>query len=105
MERKLKAAEDSALKRMQAISDAKDTVRPWVGEVRANLAQDDAASIFGAALDALGVDRRGTPRQAWEGMFRVAVAAQAGSGRRTADDALPDDLPEREALSRITPME
>lgn len=105
MERKLKAAEDSALKRMQAISDAKDTVRPWVGEVRANLAQDDAASIFGAALDALGVDRRGTPRQAWEGMFRVAVAAQSGSGRRTADDALPDDLPEREALSRITPME
>lgn len=105
MERKLKAAEDSALKRMQAISDAKDTVRPWVGEVRANLAQDDAASIFGAALDALGVDRRGTPRQAWEGMFRVAVAAQSGSGRRTADDALPDDLPEREALSRITPQE
>ena len=42
MERKLKAAEDSALKRMQAICDAKDTVRPWVGEVRANLAQDDA---------------------------------------------------------------
>lgn len=105
MERKLKAAEDSALKRMQAISDAKDTVRPWVGEVRANLAQDDAANIFGAALDALGVDRRGTPRQAWEGMFRVAVAAQSGSGRRTADDALPDDLPEREALSRITPQE
>ena len=105
MERKLKAAEDSALKRMQAITDAKDTVRPWVGEVRANLARDDAASIFGAALDALGVDRRGTPRQAWEGMFRVAVAAQAGNARRTADDALPDDLPEREALSRITPME
>lgn len=105
MERKLKAAEDSALKRMQAISDAKDAVRPYVGEIRAILAQDDAASIFGAALDALGVDRRGTPRQAWEGMFRVAVAAQSGSGRRTADDALPDDLPEREALSRITPME
>ena len=54
MEQKLKAAEDSALRRMQSISDAKDAVRPYVGEVRANLAQDDAASIFGAALDALG---------------------------------------------------
>lgn len=105
LDRRLKAAEDRALKRMQAISDAKDMVRPYVGEVRANLAQDDAASIFGAALDALGVDRRNTPRQAWEGMFRVAVAAQSGNARRTADDALPDDLPEREALSRITPME
>ena len=105
MEQKLKAAEDSALRRMQSISDAKDAVRPYVGEVRANLAQDDAASIFGAALDALGVNRAGTPRQAWEGMFRVAVASRTGNGSRTADDALPDDLPEREALSRITPME
>lgn len=105
MERKLKAAEDSALKRMQAISDAKDAVRPYVGEVRANLARDDAASIFGAALDALGVDRVGTPRQAWEGMFRVAVAAGPAHDRQTADDSLPDDLPGREALSRITPME
>ena len=105
MERKLKAAEDSALRRMQAICDAKDAVRPHVGEVRANLARDDAASIFGAALDALGVDRKGTPRQAWEGMFRVAVAAASGSDRRTAEDAMPDDLPGREALSRITPQE
>lgn len=105
MERKLKAAEDSALKRMQAISDAKDAVRPYVGEVRANLARDDAASIFGAALDALGVDRVGTPRQAWEGMFRVAVATGPAHDRQTADDSLPDDLPGREALSRITPME
>lgn len=105
MERRLRAAEDSALRRMQAISDAQATVRPWVGEVRANLAQDDAASIFGAALDALGVDRRGTPRQAWEGMFRVAVSAQSSSGRRTAEDALPEDFPAREALARITPQE
>lgn len=111
MERKLKAAEDSALKRMQAISDAKDSVRPYVGEVRANLAQDDAASIFGAALDALGVDRKGTPRQAWEGMFRVAVTAGGRAltppwaDAAAASDALPDDLPEREALGRITIMD
>lgn len=113
MERKFKAAEDSALKRMQVISDAQTDVRPYVGDVRVNLAQDDAASVYGAALDALGVDRKGTPREAWAGMFRVAISAGAHAhtltpawmGASTANDALPDDLPEREALGRITPMD
>lgn len=107
MERKLKAAEDRALKRMQVISDALADVRPYVGDIRANLARDDAASIYGAALDALGVERKGTPREAWAGMFRVAIAAPGhmSAARETAEDALPEDLPEREALGRITPMD
>ena len=105
MESRLKAAEDSALRRMQAINDAKDDVRPHVGEVRTNLARDDAASIYGAALDALGIDRRGTPREAWAGMFRVAVRQEGRQRALAAEDALPDDLPEREALARITPLD
>lgn len=76
----VKAAMDAALARRgflsadryQAILDAKDAVRPLVGEVRVDLARDDAADVYGAALDALGIERKGHPRTAWRSMFQMA---------------------------------
>ena len=86
-EETIKNASDAALSRMQALWDAQAEVRPHVGELRINLARDDASTVYGAALDALGIDRRGQPRAAWRGMFQVAVARSGGS--RLAQDAAP----------------
>lgn len=85
-------ASDAALRRFQSVLDAQAEVRPHVGEMRINLAHDSADTVYGAALDALGVDRKGTPAAAWRGMFRVAVRAQNPGPQMAADAALPKTL-------------
>lgn len=84
----VEAASDVALRRMQSLWDAQAAVRPYVGELNVKLARDDASTVYGAALDALGIDRSGQPRAAWRGMFQVAVAQKSG-GPRLAQDAAP----------------
>lgn len=84
----VEAASDVALRRMQSLWDAQAAVRPYVGELNVKLARDDASTVYGAALDALGIDRHGQPRAAWRGMFQVAVAQKSG-GPRLAQDAAP----------------
>lgn len=102
-EKVAQTASDAALRRFQAILDAQAEVRPHVGEMRVNLAQDSAASIYGAALDALGVDRKGTPAAAWRGMFRVAVARGRESAPALAQDAAPAKGP-LAGLNNITTL-
>lgn len=72
---------DAALQRIQRLTDAQQAVRPHVGEIRVNIARDSAETVYGAALDALGVDRRAYPPSAWRGMFDVAIRA---AGRKSA---------------------
>ena len=89
-EKVAQTASDAALRKFQSILDAQAEVRPHVGEMRVNLAQDSAATIYGAALDALGIDRKGTPDAAWRGMFRTAVNMQRrGHNAAMAQDAAP----------------
>lgn len=89
-EKVAQTASDAALRKFQSILDAQAEVRPHVGEMRVNLAQDSAATIYGAALDALGIDRKGTPQAAWRGMFRTAVNMQRrGHSAALAQDAAP----------------
>lgn len=102
-EKVAQTASDAALRRFQAILDAQAEVRPHVGEMRVNLAQDSAASIYGAALDALGVDRKDTPAAAWRGMFRVAVVRGRESAPALAQDAAPAKGP-LAGLNNITTL-
>jgi len=95
----VKAAMDAALSRrgflpaarLQEIMDAKDDVRPLVGDVRVDLARDDSASVYGAALDALGIDRKGHPRSAWRSMFQMA--RQPKGPALAADAKIEKDSP------------
>ena len=65
-----------------------------------NLARDDANTVYGAALDALGISRTGHPRSAWRSMFELAVQRKTGTdGGMASDAALPGNLA---GLSRIT---
>lgn len=87
-EKVAQTASDAALRKFQSILDAQAEVRPHVGEMRVNLAKDSAATIYGAALDALGIDRKDTPAAAWRGMFRTAVNLQRrDNSRAMAQDA------------------
>lgn len=82
-------ATKAAFDRVQRIMDAQRAVRPHVGEINVNIAQDSADTVYGAALDALGVNRRGYPPAAWRGMFDMAVRGRAGESVRMAADADP----------------
>lgn len=88
-EKVAQTASDAALARFQSILDAQAEVRPHVGEMRVNLARDSAASIYGAALDALGIDRKDTPASAWRGMFKTAVSLRENRAPAMAQDAAP----------------
>lgn len=83
-----KRAMDAALGRVQRVMDAQRAVRPHVGEIHVNIAKDSAETVYGAALDALGVNRRGYPPSAWRGMFDIAIRNGA-HGARMATDAAP----------------
>ena len=83
-----KKAMDAALGRVQRVMDAQRAVRPHVGEIHVNIAKDSAETVYGAALDALGVNRRGYPPSAWRGMFDIAIRNGA-HGARMATDADP----------------
>lgn len=96
----VEAASDASLRRMQSLMDAQNAVRPHVGEIHVNLARDDANTVYGAALDALGVSRTGHPRSAWRSMFELAAQRKTGTdGGMASDAALPGNLA---GLSRIT---
>ena len=82
-------ATKAAFDRVQRIMDAQRAVRPHVGEINVNIAQDSADTVYGAALDALGVNRRGYPPAAWRGMFDMAVRGRAAESARMAADADP----------------
>lgn len=99
-EREGMAASDAALKRrgflraadLQSVMDAQAEVRPFVGSVRVNLVQDAAEDVYGAALDALGVDRMRFPKSAWRGMFHVAARERRkDAGLIAAQDNAPAD--------------
>lgn len=83
------AALGAALGRVQRVMDAQRAVRPHVGDVNVNIATDSADTVYGAALDALGVDRRGYPASAWRGMFDMAVRGRTAESARMATDADP----------------
>lgn len=95
----VKAAMDAALSRqgflradrLQAILDAKDAVRGVVGDVRIDLARDDASTVYGAALDALGIERKGHPRSAYRSMFETARRPKAAP--LAADAKIEKDSP------------
>lgn len=89
-EEKAAKAMDAALQRIQRLTDAQQAVRPHVGEIRVNIARDSAETVYGAALDALGVDRRAYPPSAWRGMFDVAIRAAGRKNARVTGDAAPD---------------
>lgn len=86
-------AMDVALKRggfvraadLQAVYDAQNAVRPVVGDIRVNLARDSASSIYGKALDCMGINKNLYPRSAWRGIFETSRARTQGfSGARDA---------------------
>lgn len=91
-----KRAMDAALKRggfvraadLQAVYDAQNAVRPVVGDIRVNLARDSAASIYGKALDCMGINKNLYPRSAWRGIFETARDNRQGSTGMARDAAL-----------------
>lgn len=91
-----KKAMDAALKRsgyvraadLQALHDAQNAVRPVVGDIRINLARDSASSIYGKALDCMGINKNLYPRAAWRGIFETARDNRQGSTGMARDAAL-----------------
>lgn len=85
------AACDAALKKVQAVWDAQEAVRPFVGSLKVNLAKDSADTVYGAALDAMGIDRTGYKGDALRAMFQVATSMTARRSSNLAHDAAPKD--------------
>ena len=110
------AANSATLGRLQALNDAQEAVRPFLGSVRVNLAQDSAASVYRMALDhwkteGHAVDLTGVPDAALGAVFRsIAPSIQAASSRPrapvglAADSATATDFAKRfpaAALARV----
>lgn len=89
----VKSASDAAMNRFQSILDAQREVRPVVGEVAVNLASDSAETVYGAALDAMGVDKKAHPRSAWRSVFQVLARNRAEAAPHTASDAALAESP------------
>jgi hypothetical protein len=102
-----KTAMDSALKterdNQRGVRVALAKVRPWVGELSADLALDSAADVYRHALTNLGV--KGAKELHADALLPVLEAQPKPSDRRTvalAHDAAPDKTA-REAAVAIAP--
>ena len=76
-----KARRESAVQ-MQAMTQALDEVRPYVGRVAA---QDSAEGVYKAALDMLGIDTKGVHASA----YRAILQAQRKPAEALAQDMAP----------------
>lgn len=92
-------AMDRALTRLAAAYDARDAVRPVLGDLPGfNPARDSAEKLYALALDEMGVSRRGCDAASYRAMFRAALDAGHGKesgversiGRVAADAARAD---------------
>jgi hypothetical protein len=75
-------ANNSAIAHINAIAEAKEAVRPLVGEIA--VAMDSAAAVYKVALDAGGVDIEGVPEAAYPKMVKQLRSQQIA----TANGAL-----------------
>lgn len=89
----VQSASDAAMSRFQTILDAQREVRPYVGEVAVNLASDSADTVYGAALDAMGVAKSAYPRAAWRSVFQVLARSRDEASTHTASDAALSESP------------
>lgn len=96
VEKAVGKASDSALRRMQAIMDAQAEVRPYVGELKVRLASDSADTVYGAALEAMGIPLAGHPRAAYRSLFRLA-----SQQRQQVSGLASDAAPARGALAGL----
>ena len=83
------AANSAALGRLQAINDAQDAVRPFIGSIKVNIAQDSAATVYRMALDHFKseghpVDLAGVPEAAFGSVFRSIAPIVQSAARRPA---------------------
>jgi len=96
-----KTAEDAAVARMRAISEAEKVVRPYVGEL---VAQDSAEAVYKLALDTLGVNVEGVHPSAFRAILEaqkkpgdVAYVVQDSASIKSFNDRFPE-------VTRITAL-
>ena len=65
---------------------AASVVEPIVGKIDA-MAFDSAPDIYGYALDAAGIDKKGEPKEAYQGMVKVFLAQKPATGTDVAFDS------------------
>ena len=69
----------ATMKRMRAIVEAEETVKPLIGKV---MAQDSAEAVYRLALDHAGIDLEGVHPSAFKTMVSMLLARQEGSQQR-----------------------
>ena len=71
----VRASEEKTAKRMNDIAEAKEIVRPFVGELK--IAFDSAEAVYKMALEARDVDLTDTPTTAYKAMVRMLSKTSA----------------------------
>jgi hypothetical protein len=77
----VKNSEQNTTKRLNDIAEAREAVRPHVGELR--VAFDSAEAVYKMALDAAGVDLTDVPPAAYKAMVKMLVKEQTTQTTKT----------------------
>lgn len=87
MDAAINAAEQRVIARMRAVAQAREDVRPIIGQVAPTV--DTAAEIYRMALDHLKVDTTGVPPEAFPALLRAFPKPSSAGSKRLAFDAAP----------------
>ena len=87
-----KAAEQTTVARMQAIAQAEEFVKPYVGKL--TVAMDRADAVYGTALEVMGIDIKDIHPSA----YKAILSAQPKPGEQkrqiAADSSMPASMSE-----------
>jgi hypothetical protein len=89
----VRKAEDAAVKRMRAVSEAEAVVQPYVGKLA--MAQDSAEGVYKIALETLGVNVAGIHPSAFRAVLEAQPKPGAVAPKLAADSARPQGFAER----------
>ena len=85
MDAEIAATETRVIARMNAIAEAREIVRPYIGQVP--LAMDSAPAVYKLALDALKVDTTGVPEAGFKALLSALPKPGAARTREMAMDS------------------
>lgn len=90
MDAAIRDAETRTIKRMEAMAEARQLVRPIVGDVGGSeVGMDSADKVYRFALEHLGVDLTGVPASAFRPMLQREIHHSQAAGNRMANDRDP----------------
>lgn len=94
-------AEESTIKRMQAIHAAENEVRPYIGEIA--IAQDSAEAVYKLALDHAKIDLTEVHPSAFRSMVRALLPKLAADAKKLTTVPIALDAAGRDAFKSMFP--